>query len=79
MPGFAPVSVYVGFVVDKVVLGQVLLSEFDGFSLSISFHRGPPYSYITLRMNNRPVGGSSSETQSRPIDMNNNNNEVYLP
>jgi hypothetical protein len=35
-----------------------------------------PYSYIIRGMNNRPVGVSSSETQSHPIDMNNNNNNV---
>jgi hypothetical protein len=43
-PGFAPVSIHVGFVVDKVALGQVF-SEFFGFPLSISFHRGYPNSY----------------------------------
>jgi hypothetical protein len=37
-PGFTPGSVYVGFVVDKVALGQVS-SDFFGFSLSLSFHR----------------------------------------
>jgi hypothetical protein len=31
------------------------ISEFFGFSLSISFHCGSPYSYITWGMNNRPV------------------------
>jgi hypothetical protein len=38
-----------------------VFSEFFGFPLSISFHRGSPYSYITLGMNNRSVGGRSSE------------------
>jgi hypothetical protein len=46
--------------VDKVALGQVFF-EFLRFSLSISFHNGSP-SYVTRRMNNRPVGGRSSET-----------------
>jgi hypothetical protein len=32
------------------------------FPLSISFHRCCPYVYITWGMNNRPVGGRSSET-----------------
>jgi hypothetical protein len=41
-PGFTPVSVHVGFVVDKVALGQVS-SDFFGFSLSLSFHRVSPY------------------------------------
>jgi hypothetical protein len=36
-PAFDPGSVHVGFVVDKVALGQVL-PEFFGFPLSISFH-----------------------------------------
>jgi hypothetical protein len=38
------------------------LSEFFGFPLSLSFHRGSPYSNISWGMNNRPVGGRSSET-----------------
>jgi hypothetical protein len=36
----------------------------------------PPYfpcSYITWRMNSRPVGGRSSEISSHPIDMKSNN------
>jgi hypothetical protein len=36
--GFDPGSVHVGFVVDKVALGQVF-PEYFGLSLSISFHR----------------------------------------
>jgi hypothetical protein len=36
-PGFDPRSVHVGFVVDKVALGQVFL-RVVGFLLSISFH-----------------------------------------
>jgi hypothetical protein len=35
---------------------------------------GSLYSYIIQGVNNRPVGGRSSETQSHPIDMNNSNN-----
>jgi hypothetical protein len=46
-------------------------SDFFGFPLSVSFHRGSPHSYITWETNNRLVGGRSSETQSHPIDMNN--------
>jgi hypothetical protein len=58
-PGFAPWSVHVGFVVDKMVLGKVCLRvpRFShvnfGFSIVI-YHLGG--------MNNRPVGGRSSET-----------------
>jgi hypothetical protein len=38
-PGFDPRSVHVGFVVDKVALGQVFPPQFFGSPLSISFHR----------------------------------------
>jgi hypothetical protein len=37
--------------------------------LSISFYHGSPYSYISWGMNNRRVGGRSSETSPHPIDM----------
>jgi hypothetical protein len=37
-PWFDPRSVHVGFVVDKVALGQVF-PEYFSFRLSISFHR----------------------------------------
>jgi hypothetical protein len=53
-PGFETGSVHVGFMVDKRSLRQVFLWVLR-FSLSISFHRGSPYSYITWGMNNRPV------------------------
>jgi hypothetical protein len=59
-PRFMPVSVHVGYVVDKVTLGQVFLHF--GFSLLIPYHCGSPYSYITLWMNNRHVGSRSSDT-----------------
>jgi hypothetical protein len=58
---FAPGSVYARSVVDTLALGQVF-SELILIFLSISFHRGSPYSYIICGMNNRPVGGRSSET-----------------
>jgi hypothetical protein len=45
--------------------------RFFGFFLSISFHCGSPYPYTTCKMNNRHVGGRSSETSSHPIDINN--------
>jgi hypothetical protein len=57
------------FVVDKMALGQVILIVL-AFTLSVSFHRGSPYSYIVWGMNNRPVCGRSSEIQSHPVDMN---------
>jgi hypothetical protein len=37
-PGFDSGSVHVGFVVDKVALGQVFPPEYFGFPLSISLH-----------------------------------------
>jgi hypothetical protein len=44
--GFAPKSVRMSFVVDRVALGQVFLWVLR-FHLSISFHHGSPCSYIT--------------------------------
>jgi hypothetical protein len=64
-PRFMPKSVNVGFMVDKVALGQVF-TDFFCFLLSIAFHHGSPlsyiYIYITWGTNDRPVGGHSSET-----------------
>jgi hypothetical protein len=57
-----------GFYGGHSVTGTGFLRVFR-FSLSISFRRGSPYSYITRGINNRAVGGSSSETYFRPIDM----------
>jgi hypothetical protein len=48
-PRFAPRSVHVGFVEDKVSLNSVF-SEFFSFNLPKSFHYGSPYSCITLEM-----------------------------
>jgi hypothetical protein len=45
-------------------------SKFIGFPLSVSFHLGPPYSYVVWGMNTRPVGGHSSEISSHPIYFN---------
>jgi hypothetical protein len=68
-----PGSVHVGFVIDKVALRQVFLTqEFFSFPLSVSLYHGSLCSYIIWGMNNRPIGGHSSETQSHPIYMNNN-------
>jgi hypothetical protein len=41
----------------------------EEFLPSISFHYGFPYSYITWGMNNKPIGGPSSETYSHHIDI----------
>jgi hypothetical protein len=43
--GFAFGSVHVGFVMEKVALGQVFLRVLL-FSLPVSFHRSSPYSYF---------------------------------
>jgi hypothetical protein len=43
------VSVHVGFVVEKVALGQVFVTEFFGFPLSVSsFHQGTILIYHRL-------------------------------
>jgi hypothetical protein len=39
-----------------------VFSEFFDFILSVSFHHGSQCSFITCGMNNRAVGGCSSET-----------------
>jgi hypothetical protein len=44
-PWFAPGSIHVGFVVDKVALGQVFLRVLRFSPVSISFHRRSPNSY----------------------------------
>jgi hypothetical protein len=50
--GFAPGSVHVGFVGDKVAMGQVF-SQFFGFSLSVSsFHQG----FILISYGGRTIG-----------------------
>jgi hypothetical protein len=44
-PGFAPGWIHVGFVVDKVALGQVFLQVLRFSPVSISFHRRSPNSH----------------------------------
>jgi hypothetical protein len=69
-PAFATRSVHVGFVVDKVALGQVFLRVLVfpyQYHSTVAFH-----TCITWGMNNSLVSGRSSETQSQSIDMNNN-------
>jgi hypothetical protein len=76
-PGFAPGSLHVGFVVDKVALGQVFLRVLRLSRVNII----PPWLSILiyhLRINNRPVGGCSSETLFHPIDMNNNIESIKI-
>jgi hypothetical protein len=63
----------VGFVVDKVALGQVS-SEFFTFpcqyysTMALHIHT---HTHIICGMNNRLVSGHSSEILSHPMDMNN--------
>jgi hypothetical protein len=71
-PGFATESVHVGFVVDKVALGKVFFRVLQLSPVNII----PPWLTMFIYhqgMNNRPVGGRSSETSSHPIDVNINN------
>jgi hypothetical protein len=49
--------------------GTRFFSEFFGFPLSLSFHRGSSYSYIICGMISRPVGGRSSETSCHAMNM----------
>jgi hypothetical protein len=48
---------------------QIALAEESSFPSSVSLHRGSPFTYITWEMNNSPIGGRSSETQTHPTDM----------
>jgi hypothetical protein len=54
-------AVHVGFVVDTVALGQAFLQVFRFSPVNI-IHIDTPYSYVSPGMNNRPIGGDSSET-----------------
>jgi hypothetical protein len=51
---------------------NILFSEFFSFPLSVLFHRGSVCSYIVWGMKSRHVGCRTSQTHSRPIDMNDN-------
>jgi hypothetical protein len=50
---------HVGFVLDKIVLGQIF-SEFFAFPPSVSIHRGSIFTNIFRGLDNRPVTGPSS-------------------
>jgi hypothetical protein len=72
--GSLPGSVRVGFVMDKVALGQVSHQVLRFYPVSII----PPWLSILMYqpgMNNGPFGGRSSETQSHPIEMNTSNSQ----
>jgi hypothetical protein len=62
-------SVYVGFLMDKMVLGQVFL--LSSSVLPCQYHSTMAiHTRIIRRMNNRRVSACSSEALSHPIDMN---------
>jgi hypothetical protein len=74
-PGFAPKSVHVGFVMDKVELVQYVLRvvRFScQYHFTVTLHL-----YIYHSSDNRPVGGRSSEKSSHHIDINNNKTKKY--
>jgi hypothetical protein len=64
-PGFAPWSVHVGFVIDSVPLGQVSLRVLRSSPVRVI----PPWLSILISGGGDDV--LSSETQSRPIEINN--------
>jgi hypothetical protein len=70
---FAPESLRVGFVVDKVAQGQVFLLVLRFYPVSII----PPWLSIpvyNLGMNNKNTGGCSLETLFHSIIMSRSNN-----
>jgi hypothetical protein len=69
-PRFEPWSVQVGFMVETWHWDRFSF-EFFRLPLSVSFHRGYPYTCIICRINNRNVGDRSSETYSDAINKNN--------
>jgi hypothetical protein len=66
-----PESVHVGFVVDRLALGQGFLRVLPFFPLVIISQE--LHIHIIWGINNKASEGSSSETKSRPIDINNTN------
>jgi hypothetical protein len=60
-PGFEPVSSYVGFVMDKVALGQVF-SEYFGFPCQSSFHQ-------FLRNHHHLSSGASSGRSTKRLSL----------
>jgi hypothetical protein len=47
----------VGFAVGKLALGQVFLSEFLGFRLSVSLHCGSIFTPVIWEMDIGPISG----------------------
>jgi hypothetical protein len=50
--GFNPTTVHVGFVADKVALGEACSPEYLGFSLSVSIHHCSVLSRLSPRLYN---------------------------
>jgi hypothetical protein len=66
---FASRSVHVGFVVDKVALGQVFLLVLRFCPVSIILPLLHIHSFIIWGVDSGPVSGRiSAETQSHPVD-----------
>jgi hypothetical protein len=64
-PGIEPGSVHVGFVVDKVALGQVF-SKYFGFPCQFAFHR-LLHNHHHLSPGAGTIGRSTKWTQSHPM------------
>jgi hypothetical protein len=62
--------VRVGFVLDKVALGQIFLRVLRFYPVSFISPRLHTHIGIIWGMNDRPVGGRSSATQLHPVNMN---------
>jgi hypothetical protein len=74
-PGFASGPVRVGFVVDKVALGQAFLRVLR-FTPSISLHHGYPYSYIIWGMKSWWPQFRDNLTPSTQHDMNEQSQQI---
>jgi hypothetical protein len=72
------------FTAEARVRARVILCEICGAQIRTGTHFSPnSFGFILLvsfrwGMNNRPVGGRSSESSSHPVDDSNNNNYYYL-
>jgi hypothetical protein len=83
--GFDPVSVHVGFVMDKVALGQVFL-RVVGFPLSVSFHRcsiirknEKKLIIFITGLHNKPQGcGASVAAAAGPYTEKKNSTKTYI-
>jgi hypothetical protein len=67
-------SVHVGFVVDRLALGQV----FSGFSLVSVIIPWLSIPIYHLGDERRPLGGFSSEISSHPININKKKTDIFF-